>query len=1223
MNLEPLDVFHCPLDGTQLIEASAGTGKTWNLCGLVLRLLLERGLPVEQVLVVTFTNAATAELHERIRGRIAQTSKALRGDTRCADDPFVAGLLRRLRDELGLADALLGQRLDAALQTFDEAAILTIHGFCQRALADAPFSAGLPLATELLTDDGALRLQVVQDFWRRRIAGPALPAPVAALLLARGDSPSAMPSCCGAASPRPLAVLRWPEALDAGPLPGFDLDGLRAAHDAARALWAREREAIVELLRRSRAANLNGVTYKEATLQKSFEQWDRLLRSADPVAADATLDRLDLLGEARLRACTKAGKVTPEHPFFALAQDLLDRREATGHAAGLHRLALLRELLTTGPEALRQLKRERRVVAFDDMLANLHERLTGPHGAALAATLRARFPAVLIDEFQDTDPLQWAIFEAVWGPSRQPLFLIGDPKQAIYSFRNADLHTYLQARSTAGARHGLAHNQRSVPGLIDGLNGLFGGHPRAFFIEGLDFHPVQPGDKPRPRLDAAGVAPPAPLQLWTLPDGDDGQPLDKAQALHLAAQACAGEIARLLGQARAGRLLLEGRPLGAGDIAVLVRSHAQAARMRQALAAVGVGSVEVSQASVFSSVDAEELERLLTALLQPGRERLLRAALATELLGHDAPSLHRLMEDEDGLLAWVERFAEDRERWRQQGIGVVLRGLMRREDVAGRLLARPDGERRMTNLLHLAELLQQAEAEPLTPQALLAWLQRQRRERRASEATELRLESDRHLVQIVTIHRSKGLEYPLVFCPFLFDGDTGARRAASGEAVEWHDDDGRLVLDLRGDLPKPDADARAGRIAAEAMAEHLRLLYVALTRAVHRCHVVVGRYGRRSGRGTSVGEGDRSPLHWLVAGGGRTPADWLAHGVDPATLASAWQAFAVRHAPAVDLSPLPSAAGTVLPAERPDPLAVQALPPPARLPGAWWLGSYSSLAHGARHEGAATDHDARVDDPAPPPAPAMALADTDILRFPRGPAAGDCLHAVFERIDFTDPDGWPPAIDSVLRRHAGVAAQAPGAPLAAMLRGAVEAVVQTPLMEGRDGGLRLAEVTPRRRLVELEFTLPSRRLRAGALSALLQRHGVAAPALSFGELQGYLRGFIDLVVEHQGRFFVVDWKSNHLGDAPADYAAASLQRAMAQHGYALQALIYCLALHRHLQRRLPGYRYEQHHGGALYLFVRGVRPAWGRAGVHAWKPPRALVEAFSALLDGVDTRSAA
>jgi exodeoxyribonuclease V beta subunit len=395
--LDPLDVFGCPLDGTQLIEASAGTGKTWNLCGLVLRLLLERGLPVEQVLVVTFTNAATAELHERIRGRIAQTLKALRGDDRCADDPFVAGLLRRLRDDLGLADALLLQRLDAALQTFDEASILTIHGFCQRALADAPFSAGLPLATQLLTDDGPLRLQVVQDFWRRRIADPALPAPVAALLIAKGDSPERHAELLRRRLAKPLAVLRWPEALVDGPAPQFDTDGLQAAHDAARALWSRERPAIVDLLQRCRVPHLNGNTYRDTTLQKAFEQWDELLRTTDTLVLNARLDKLDLLGEAKLRACTKAGKVTPEHPFFAVAQALLDRREATRQAARLHRLALLRELLDSGPEALRALKRERRVVAFDDMLANLHERLTGPHGDALAATLRTRFPAVLVD----------------------------------------------------------------------------------------------------------------------------------------------------------------------------------------------------------------------------------------------------------------------------------------------------------------------------------------------------------------------------------------------------------------------------------------------------------------------------------------------------------------------------------------------------------------------------------------------------------------------------------------------------------------------------------------------------------------------------------------------------------------------------------------------------------------------------------------------------------
>ncbi|MEF7616550.1 exodeoxyribonuclease V subunit beta [Aquincola sp. MAHUQ-54] len=1221
-----LDVFHCPLDGVSLIEASAGTGKTWNICGLYLRLLLERGLEVQRILVVTFTNAATAELRERIRGRIVDVLGALRAppDAARPADPFVAGLLAALHDAGGGDAALLARRLDLALQTFDEASIFTIHGFCQRALADAPFTAQMPLSLELVPNDDDLLHEVAADVWRRRVAAPGLSPLLAAQLALCRDTPATWAALLKRRLAKPLSRLRWPDELEAGGLPPADTLAapLAAAHADARALWQTQRAAIVQAVADA-LPRLNGTTYKPSALDSAAQGWDELLAPADAFAALACAPRhVELLGAARLQERVKKGQQPPAHPFFDAAQALLDQRAGVRQAMALERLALLRDLLAEGTEAVRSHKRERRVIAFDDMLFNLHERLSGPQGEALAASLRQRFPAALIDEFQDTDPLQFAIFRRVYGDGGAPLFLVGDPKQAIYSFRNADLHTYLQARAQAGADYTLAENQRSSRLLIDALNALFGRNPQAFMLPGLDYQPVGCGAKPRAVFDDRSTPPRAPLQCWALPRDDEGQPLPKGAAQAAAARACAAEVARLLRAAQAGEVTLGGRALAAGDIAVLVRSHAQGGAMRIALAALGVGSVELSQASVFAGPDAEALEWLLAAVLEPTRERRLRAALATEWMDCDAAQIDAVSADEAALLALVQRFAGYRDTWIARGVGVMLRQWMQAEQVSQRLLGRPDGERRLTNLLHLAELLHAAAEQHPAPPALLQWLQRQRLEGTADEAAQLRLESDRNLVQIVTIHKSKGLEYPVVFCPFLWDGRAGSDTTPQGDAVEYHDEDdggdGRPVLDFRL-LDKPALDAVRRQRKRDAGAEYLRLVYVALTRAVHRCYLVTGAYAVRG----SAAESSRSLLNWLVAGAGMDPAAWAEHKLPPSAVAAAWSALAAGHAPAIAWEPLPDAPGLPVPPAAAGEGTLAALPPPARLPSAWWVGSYSSLALGARHEAAqeagleaaAADHDLRTDAASTPAAQAPEpLADDDILRFPRGAAAGDALHAVFEQVDFSRPGGWRAAIDRALALHP----QPPGPlPLAPMLARLLADVMQTTL----PGGVRLADVPAERRRVEMEFTLPAHGLTAAGLNAALRALGYPPPGLGFRTLEGYLRGFIDLVFEHGGRYYVLDWKSNHLGDTAGDYDAPAMEAAMAEHGYHLQYLLYSVALQRYLQHRLPGYRHEAHFGGVYYLFVRGVRPGWLQpdgtpAGVFFHRPGEAALQRLSALLGG-------
>lgn len=1217
---QELNVFTCELNGINQIEASAGTGKTWNICALYLRLLLEQQLPVQQILVVTFTNAATAELRERIRSRIVEMLRYLSASSAAPADPFVSTLVTTMQAR-DLSRTSMRLLLELALQTFDEAAIFTIHGFCQRALADAPFAAGMPFASELVADDGDLRLQAVHDFWRRHISGGAIDGELATYLVKCKDSPDRFATLLKRHVQKSQSTLLWPDDIDAAFVSNkVQLD---QAYTQAAASWRANGTDIRALMLASLEALKKNIVNAES-VEAACKDWDNYADGGEPLdMLDFSACKLALFSTGKLKTSTKNGQAVPQHAFFHLAEDLFSLRGPAVAGLDLARLRLIRDLLRDCSAALREHKRELRIVSYDDILYNVFAELQSPVTPWLASALLKRYPAALIDEFQDTDPLQFSIFNTIYGAGSHPLFFVGDPKQAIYSFRNADLHTYLLAKQKATSQYSLAENQRSSAGLIAAQNALFGCNPAAFILPGLDYQPVRFGKKPRAVFhDDSGAN--APLQIWTLHDGADLP--ETSVAKKLAETATAAEIARLLDAAQAGKVRLGERALQAGDIAVLVKSHAQGSAIRHALAALNIGSVELSQANVFDSVDAAEVERLLQAIMAPSRTGLLLAALATELLGLEARDIDAIAQDEPALRVRMETFNHYRDLWQERGIGFMYRRLLTMEDVSKRMLARSDGERRMTNLLHLGEYLHKAGAEHPSPDALLRWFNSQRRHQDGDEAAQLRLESDQNLVQIVTIHRSKGLEYPVVFCPFLWSGNLAAG-GDKPEGHEYHDHAGNNVIDLR--LQPDDIDDIKRSIRQETSAEFLRLVYVALTRAAHRCYLVAGCYGKKTSNGISDSESRRSMLNWLVAGAGTAASAWSEHKITVDAIDQAWSTFALQHAPHVGIAAIPKDNGTPVQFMRPgaDSLAPQPLPAP--LEDGWRMTSFSALKHATSGEAGASDHDRRAAysgirrDAMP-----AALAGDDILRFPRGSGAGDTLHAILEAIDFSDPTRWDRAIDAGLASHPQALPGIPKEQQLPLLRGMVRNMLAMVTGTVLANGIRLADVSASRCMAELEFNLPAARLRPDVFNALLANAGYAVPDLQFKHMHGYLKGYIDLVFESSERYYLLDWKSNHLGYCAADYGNDGMQSAMAEHGYHLQYLLYAVALHRHLMRRVPGYAYETHFGGVLYLFIRGVRPDWqdtdGKpSGVYFHKPAFSIIAALEALLIALPARKAA
>ena len=1169
-----LDVLTLPLRGRRLVEASAGTGKTYAIGSLLLRALLGHGLPeplpVDRLLVVTFTRAATMELRDRLRSRLVEAREAFRKGTH--EDPFLRALLEALPDH-GRAATLLG----AALGQLDEAGVFTIHGFCHRVLTEAAFESGAVFDPAFVLDDGAYRERAARDFWRREVhplAGEHL-----ALLRERHGDPDALLRAVDAQLDRPGLVVR-------GAGPGTLPEQAEAVGRALGAVKRRWREDAVRAeLARSRVPKAKNGPGGKPMLDR-MDAWagsdasllavpdaEGRLRGAEQLLRAYAREKL--LAPTNLN---KKGEDPAIDPFLDAVDAALAEIEVFHATVRGRALAAIR----AGIEAA---KREDRMIAPDDVLVQTAAALRGASGEAFAAHVRDRWPLAFIDEFQDTDPVQWAIFDALYPPGPETgLVLIGDPKQAIYAFRGADVFAYLEARDAlpADARHEMDTNWRSSPEMLRAVEALYTAQPDPFAAPGIDFVRVHPRPEAQPGAFRRGGAPAPALTFWHLaPDGKGT--VSATAARDALAAVTAREVASLLD----GDTVLEGEPLTAGRIAVLVNDRHEAEGVRRALAAAGVASAWQSRDPVFATAEARDLAQVLEAVLEPRDERAVRAALATALLALPLGQLHReTVADEDAWNGHLAAFARYHGLWRDGGVLVMLRALLADHAVPRRLLAQPDGARRITDLRHLGELLQAKAAELGSMHRLLRWYRRALERREESETTQLRLEADGDLVRLVTVHGSKGLEYDLVVLPF------GIRARPARDAL-FHEPAGegwQAVLDLA-----PDETALA-RADEERLAEELRLLYVALTRARHGCFVGVANL-REGNAGASVLH--RTALGRLLLGAVETP-------VDDAALASALDARAAACPEVVHLPVDPAAVGAGARAPSPP-----ALPPRARFTGridrSWRVTSYTALvadgedralragaqdeAHGGEGPGARA---------AEPEEPLDAAA-----RFPRGARPGTCLHELLE----TWPTAPEEAAGHVRRGLArwGFGAGAGEAPEAVLPW--LQTVRATPLGIGTDlAGLQRA-------LPELEFHLRLGELDTGRLRALLAAYGYGDAPLSVPRMRGLLRGFVDLVFEHEGAFWIVDYKSNWLGPAAGAYDGEAMAAAVRAHRYDLQYLLYCVALRRLLRRRLAGADPEPFFGGVLYLFLRGL-DGTGATGVFRDRPSGALLDALDALLDG-------
>ncbi len=1176
------------LKGVNLIEASAGTGKTYAIAMLVLRFVVEQGIAIEKLLVVTFTKAATEELKDRVRSRLAEARRALDGPVRQAQGRHTENIDGNIVDWLANLDIepeLVRQRLAVALLDIDQAGIFTIHGFCQRVLREHALESGQLFDAELTGDLAAIKQACADDFWRKQVYQRS--AWEVAVLTADFKTPDALLASIaafpgnGLGTYSQISVYPVCESLDAV------LKELQRQSDSAKD----QLDDCANVLRDCFADEKFKAGYTD-TFDFHYDSLSAWLQGAGTHIPDA--EAFALLTENGLMEALHGNKFRTnktqsgdQRKAEYLAELAIDTSAFDALAAAIKQITLVfrKTLLDSLREELDKCLQQLNVLSFDDLISRLAEALQSEKGALLTAELQQRFEVALIDEFQDTDDSQWHIFSSLFAAPSQYLYLIGDPKQAIYKFRGADIYSYLDAQKQAEHQFTLGKNWRSHPQLVDAVNALFQ-RERAFLLEGLEFINVKPALSANDgELHQAGQVA-APMVLWQLPESDSKTGYWTAgKAAEEIRIAVVNEVVELL----TGDYTLQpqNRVLEPKDIAILVRTNTQARDYQAALRLAGVPSVLNSTESVFASQEAADLYGLLQAVAHPGDSGLLKQALTLDWFDLDGQTLYRLINNEIELDAWMSRFLGYFQDWQQTGLMAMMQHLLTQEKIRASVSKTLMAERQLTNLHHLIELVQQAAVdEHLGINKTLDWLRSSIAKASSAEDQQLRLESDDDAVKIVTMHRSKGLEYSVVFCPYLWQRSD--RLNSERLLIRCHEN-GRTVVDLGSE----DFERRRELALNEELAEDLRVFYVAVTRAKYRCYIAWGDVRTQD-------TANDSAMAWLLE---FATANFSAQQAKLQTFQDQAD-YRLLDVPGDTTGSYQKSVAHI---------QLQVKKRKRSLYTNWQMSSYTALSALSVHDAPELPEDKAGEQ-------ALVIKSepgSAAMELPRGAHTGNVVHDLLENNAFSDLAQRKDIAmqrDKTCQRY-GLKLERPE-----MLDQLLQTMVATPL-SATDGDFCLMNLTENQCLKEMPFYLSMQAMDAAQINRIL-RDTPAFQPLTAKQMCGYLTGFIDLICAFPSptphsplptpHYYVMDYKTNGL----QDYNPDSLTHAMREHNYGLQYWIYTVVLHRYLQMRLPNYDYETHFGGVRYLFVRGMQPDQPMSGVYQDRPDLERVEALAALFGG-------
>jgi exodeoxyribonuclease V beta subunit len=845
-----------------------------------------------------------------------------------------------------------------------------------------------------------------------------------------------------------------------------------------------------------------------------------------------------------------------------------------------------------------KIKEKNNVLFFNDLIDRTLEALKKTSGIKFAEKIRYEFKAALIDEFQDTDKRQYEIFKTVFG-DKSILFLIGDPKQSIYGFRGADVFTYIQAVKNAVNTETLQTNWRSDSELVESVNSLFGRIQNPFLFFEIQFHPVIASDKLSSfYIDDNNSS----LNVFFMTDTnikDAG--LNIGTSREFADILIADEIVNILNLSEHGKAYIIDKKTGiknkvkASDIAVLVKKNKNGITVQNMLRERGVPSVIYATESVFQSLEAEELLRIMKAVSTPSDITALKSALATSILGYSAEQIINEMKDETGHGRLSEKFKRWKGIWETSGFISMIKKLLLEEKIKSSIIKFPGGERTITNIGHLAELIHEAEENSnKNIDGSIKWLHEKILNNNSYDLNEnqLRLETDENAVTIISIHKSKGLEYGFVFCPDLWD------TTADNTFIKYHENF-EIILDIA-----PDDDAE-NISEYESLAEELRVMYVALTRARYRSYLTWGKIKRSYN--SAAAYLFHSPVIFNPDEKKKRP-ELINKETEIVNMISELKNIKGMNVCVKNIQTDINKniiKKTPLKKEKEEKHIFREID--FSINNGFKIFSYSSLVKKNSKE--EKDRDAffhiKLE------SSKSIINNTGIIQFPKGAVSGNYFHEIFEEADYQDNESIKKTALLKIQKYMISEEWLPSA---------IETVTEILNIEikSEKNSFKLNQLGFSSRLNELEFYFPLKNFNSNEFMEFLNLFEKNIKTETIPEIiqsDGFIKGFIDLVAENNGRYYIFDWKTNHLGDLPDDYNPESIKSAMIEGNYFIQAIIYSLAVHRYLESRIKDYSYSKHFGGAYYVFTRGVASGYDSSIYHFY-PEEELIKNLSIYING-------
>lgn len=1202
-----------PLDKTCLIEASAGTGKTFSIANIFLHAVLSE-IPVAQILVVTFTEAATKELRGRIRENMTNALACLKHEN---DD---AGLNSILNERfVSLDDSKKHHLLETALLNIDQAAIFTVHSFCQRMLTENAFESKIVYGAELLTDPDELIQELAENFWREHLVN--IPASEAELYvnlkfdnilnltkeLVRYHDVEVVNNVAGefedvpdedeqltAAYQQIIAETKlWSKQFINGDLKAEIVALFEAVSDSCKGIYAKDITPEIDKL-------ISALAGGKTTNVKKFTQAS--------------------VANALKATAVKQGIQPPQHELFNFCsryldivsqQNALEKSRNAALATNQHcvELVILNRLNDYIKARYQAIKAARNVLTFDDLLVRLYEILKSADGSALTNLIRKKFRLALVDEFQDTDNIQYKIFRQLFGnkKTQHGFFMIGDPKQSIYKFRSADIFCYLAAKQDVDITFTLATNYRSEANMVAAVNELFmlKGAADTFAFppvdgqEGIIYQPIESGARKAVLIDAAGNN--AALQFW-LVKGFNARFAERNIAFNVA-----DEIIRLMEDSTAGKAYFAHAtqtPLRLEDMAILVNTNKQATMMKDILAKRKIAAVIQNSVKIFDSWEARELQLWLKAVMMP-IEKNIRPLFVTNLLHYPVDEINQL--NDQAIMQLTEELTLLNRLWQKNGFFSLLLRFISKYKTKEKVLAKINGERIITNYLHLAELLHKHEIKAGRGiEKTLSYLEHQLAESGSDDEFVQRLESDRNAVKIMTIHKSKGLEFPIVFCPFLWNnaitkGEGKQQIFLFNTAVDNHY---IQQLDFGGDKDTRTANYLLAR--REVLAEHIRLIYVAVTRAANRCYLPIGEV-KNSAMSVLAYLFTSNSVEHIVTNAPKSAAskrlpEILTNIVDTLKEFSESSEHVSLENKTASLS------SALLPqVTAHEPVELTARQFDDRYLYQWGVGSFSNLIAGQSYTGEQIE------------------LGSGIFSLPKGKNFGIAVHKVFQNYFSYGKDEFylhseryiehPLKVEDYFRSPKPATRKEHFE----LARAMIANVLELPITKGGTT-LKLGDIAVTDARPEFQFFYRINKISAKLLQAIFVQHGIneikqfaeELGSLTFSLGRGYMKGDIDLLFRDNGKYYLLDWKTNYLGPRAEDYNAEQLRSNMAEHYYILQAHIYSLAVHLFLKQQLQNYSYAKDFGGFFYIYTRGMDRNGN--GVYFNKPSQALIEAMANII---------